>query len=162
LKFAEPPVQFTSYFAFSAAVILYIYTIQKSKDAGETYWGYLNAAIRCQHQLSSLADAESLAARYCLVLEELRIEALQKTGQDSGPASPDERPELSVSLESADAFAATSERPMGTALGLPDVGVAEVGGFDDVMPIECLPEMTSWAQFEDLVNAPHEELYPPR
>jgi hypothetical protein len=97
-----------------------------------------------------------------LVLEELRIEALRQTGKDSGPVSPAERPELSLSLGSADAFAATSERPMGTGLGLADVGVAEVGGFDDVMPIECLPEMTSWTQFEELVSAPREELYPPR
>lgn len=151
-------MQFTSYFAFSAAVILYIYTIQKSKDAGKTYWGYLNAAIRCQHQLSSLADAESLAARYCLVLEELRAEALRQTGKDSASVSLAERPELSLSLGSADAFTATSERPMGTGLGLPDVGVAEVGDLDDVMPIEFLPEMTSWAQFEELVSAPREEL----
>jgi hypothetical protein len=155
-------MQFTSYFAFSAAVILYIYTIQKSENAGEADWGYLNAAIRCQHQLSSLADAESLAARYCLVLEELRIEAQRQIRQDRGSVSPAERPEHSLSLENANTFNATSERPIGTGFGLPDVGVAGIGGIDDVMPIECLPEMTSWAQFEELVSAPREALYPPR
>ncbi|KAL4918444.1 hypothetical protein BDW62DRAFT_200824 [Aspergillus aurantiobrunneus] len=65
---------FTWYFAFSAAVMLYVYTIQHSKEPREVYGSYFTAAERCQQQILNAADTGSLTARYCLVLEELRIE----------------------------------------------------------------------------------------
>ncbi|EXJ65464.1 hypothetical protein A1O7_01805 [Cladophialophora yegresii CBS 114405] len=69
---------FTSYFAFSSVVVLYVYTIQERLAPVETYLPYLNAATHCQNQISKIAEKGSLAARYCLVLEELRKEACRQ------------------------------------------------------------------------------------
>ncbi|KFX98813.1 hypothetical protein O988_04180 [Pseudogymnoascus sp. VKM F-3808] len=75
---------FTSYFAFSASVVLYVYTIQSKSSHVEVYQEYLTAATRCQNQLYDMVEESSLAARYCAVLEELRKEATQPFGQDRG------------------------------------------------------------------------------
>ncbi|KAH9205228.1 hypothetical protein DL95DRAFT_439208 [Leptodontidium sp. 2 PMI_412] len=69
----------TCYFGFSAAVVLYVYAIQQSFSSSvNTYQTYLDAAIRCQNQLSRITGSGSLVARYCAVLEELRVEALRR------------------------------------------------------------------------------------
>jgi galactonate dehydratase len=44
--------------------------IQQRNEAEETYRPYFNAAARCQTQISSMAENESLAQRYTVVLEE--------------------------------------------------------------------------------------------
>ncbi|KAL5366239.1 fungal-specific transcription factor domain-containing protein [Aspergillus floccosus] len=69
----------TSYFAFNATVMLYIYVIQKRAFPPEVYSSYLSAATRCQSHLSGIAEQGSLSERYCLVLEELRVEATRQT-----------------------------------------------------------------------------------
>ncbi|UPL00367.1 hypothetical protein LCI18_011301 [Fusarium solani-melongenae] len=67
----------TAYFAFTAAMVLYIYVIQKWSSPFEEYSSYFAAATRCQSHMSSIAEKGSLFERYCLVLEELRTEALR-------------------------------------------------------------------------------------
>jgi hypothetical protein len=59
--------------------MLYIYVIQERASASEVYSRYFSAATRCQSHISSIAEKGSLSERYCLVLEELRIEALRQT-----------------------------------------------------------------------------------
>src|SRR5258708_5818836 len=59
--------------------MLYIYVIQKRESLPEVYSSYLSAATRCQSHISAIAEKGSLSERYCLVLEELRIEALRQT-----------------------------------------------------------------------------------
>jgi hypothetical protein len=58
----------------------------------------LTAATRCQNQIFNIVEESSLAARYCVVLEELRREAIEQiersqglrtTGFDGGVASLD-------------------------------------------------------------------------
>jgi hypothetical protein len=44
--------------------------IQQRKEAEETWRPYFEAATRCQTQISSMAENESLAQRYTIVLEE--------------------------------------------------------------------------------------------
>ncbi|KAL3467931.1 fungal-specific transcription factor domain-containing protein [Aspergillus heterothallicus] len=69
----------TSYFAFSATIMLYIYVIQNRTRPAEVYTSYFSAATRCQSHLSAIAEKGSLSERYCLVLEELRVEATRQT-----------------------------------------------------------------------------------
>ncbi|KAL2823018.1 fungal-specific transcription factor domain-containing protein [Aspergillus granulosus] len=69
----------TSYFAFSATIMLYIYVIQNRAYPAEVYSSYFSAATRCQSHLSAIAEKGSLSERYCLVLEELRVEATRQT-----------------------------------------------------------------------------------
>ncbi|KAJ5621141.1 hypothetical protein N7510_005125 [Penicillium lagena] len=69
----------TTYFAFNATIMLYIYVIQERASPSEIYSRYFSAATRCQSHISSIAEKGSLSERYYLVLEELRIEALRQT-----------------------------------------------------------------------------------
>lgn len=147
---------FTSYFAFSAAVILYVYTIQKSNEPAESYSGYLAAATRCQDQLSNLAEDGSLVARYCLVLEELRLEALRQTkqGQINNARSPTQRQAAAMAnaANGTDAFGTADDGGMGVAeLG---ANMTDMGGIGDiyVTPTDSLAEMTGWAQFDAMVS----------
>lgn len=58
--------------------MLYIYVIQKRGFPADVYNSYYLAANRCQSHLSSIAERGSLLERYCLVLEELRVEATRQ------------------------------------------------------------------------------------
>lgn len=69
---------FTSYYAFCAVVVLYVYTIQmQTYSSAQSHQKYLSVAVKCQTQLSAIAEEGSLTQRYCLVLEELRKEAVK-------------------------------------------------------------------------------------
>ncbi|KAJ4258278.1 hypothetical protein NW762_008427 [Fusarium torreyae] len=68
----------TAYFAFTAAMVLYIYVIQKWASPPETYSEYFTAATRCQSHMSAMVEKGSLSERYCFLLEELRVEALRQ------------------------------------------------------------------------------------
>lgn len=70
---------FTQYFAFCAVVVLYVYTTQQRNAPQEKYLSYFQAAEKCQSQIRSMAEKESLAQRYSVVLEELRLEAVKQT-----------------------------------------------------------------------------------
>lgn len=61
--------------------MLYLYVIQKRASPPGAYDGYLSAATRCQSHLSGIAEKGSLPERYCLVLEELRVEAVRQTSR---------------------------------------------------------------------------------
>jgi len=59
--------------------MLYIYVIQNRACPAHVYSAYFAAATRCQSHLSAIAEKGSLSERYCLVLEELRVEATRQT-----------------------------------------------------------------------------------
>lgn len=60
--------------------MLYVYTIQRRSDPQSTWKSYFTAASRCQQQIHALrGQKDSLAQRYSIVLEELRIEASKQT-----------------------------------------------------------------------------------
>ncbi|KAF2274656.1 uncharacterized protein EI97DRAFT_459936 [Westerdykella ornata] len=84
---------FTQYYAFCAVVVIYIYRIQQqhSVDSGKSE-EYFAAGQRCQAQLSSLTDTDCLSKRYCLVLEELRLEAARQTTGSPATLRPDVAP----------------------------------------------------------------------
>ncbi|KAM5381609.1 hypothetical protein ACJA88_004684 [Fusarium oxysporum] len=71
----------TAYFAFTAAMVLYIYVIQKWASPPETYSEYFTAAARCQSHMSTMVEKGSLSERYCFLLEELRVEALRQVNR---------------------------------------------------------------------------------
>ena len=78
MQLANSPLQITAYFAFTATIVLYIYVIQKRASPPEVYSKYFIAATRCQSHLLLIAEEGSLSQRYCLVLEELRVETLRQ------------------------------------------------------------------------------------
>ncbi|KAL4731728.1 hypothetical protein ACLX1H_000710 [Fusarium chlamydosporum] len=71
----------TAYFAFTAAMVLYIYVIQKWASPPEAYSDYFTAATRCQSHMAIMVEKGSLSERYCFLLEELRIEALRQVNR---------------------------------------------------------------------------------
>lgn len=61
--------------------MLYVYIIQQSSSPVDTYEDYFIAATRCQNHLSNVAKEGSLAARYCLILGDLRTQVLRQAEQ---------------------------------------------------------------------------------
>ncbi|KAL0258502.1 hypothetical protein SLS55_005997 [Diplodia seriata] len=84
---------FTHYFAFCAVVVLYVHTIQQQQRRlpppstttdNEQPSSHYRAASRCHDQISRIATKGSLAERYGVVLQELRMELLRHGSVDGG------------------------------------------------------------------------------
>lgn len=152
-------LQFTHYFAFCAMVVLYVYTIQRRQSSQDTYRIYFDAAAKCQSQISMIAENESLAQRYSVVLEELRLEALKQTqvpqqytvinhrGSNAGlPTQASYQTPLQISPDqsgyhySGDMFSGTE------ANMLPE-------GPGATTPSSLMAELTSWGEFDSLVSS---------
>ncbi|KAL1640960.1 hypothetical protein SLS58_006399 [Diplodia intermedia] len=86
---------FTHYFAFCAVVVLYVHTIQQQQrrlpststttaagDNDNEQPSHYRAASRCHDQISRIATKGSLAERYGVVLQELRMELLRHGSVD--------------------------------------------------------------------------------
>ncbi|CAI6335337.1 unnamed protein product [Periconia digitata] len=74
---------FTQYYAFCAVVVLYVYRIQQGiVDPGKCQ-GYFTAGQRTQGVLENISESDCLSKRYCLVLEELRLEAARHRASTS-------------------------------------------------------------------------------
>ena len=150
-------LQFTPYFSFSASVILYVYTIQHSKEPEEVYRPYLAAAERCQQQIMKVAGEGSLTSRYCVVLEELRAEAVRQIAPAA--AAPEERPAqqpystMDARAEEVEPFSSNmGGLPAGFSITSP--GLAAMGQLDDlhVSPGDSLGDLTGWGQFDSMVG----------
>ncbi|KAI8282153.1 hypothetical protein K4K60_003731 [Colletotrichum sp. SAR11_57] len=148
---------FTSYFAFSAVVVLYVYTIQQRTAPAETWQSYFAAATRCQTQLATLADNESqLAARYCLVLEELRTEALRQTERLHSP--PVHNNQHGGGSPARAAVAGTEDVHNQQPDHLAGINFSDVANTEDFVgfdasPSSSLADMTSWGQFDSMVTS---------
>ncbi|KAK7530009.1 finger protein [Phyllosticta citribraziliensis] len=68
---------FTHYFAFCAVMVLYVFTIQEQNSHPQLYERLFDAGKKCQGQISEISIPGSLAERYGVVLEELRLEILR-------------------------------------------------------------------------------------
>lgn len=107
--------------------MLYIYVIQKRASPPEVYTNYFSAAIRCQSHISSIAEKGSLSERYCLVLEELRVEALRQT--------------------------ASLHHQSMTGLGVTDGGHSQENGFPTLpVPVERNPTGAAATNYADLAG----------
>ncbi|OJJ02119.1 hypothetical protein ASPVEDRAFT_656164 [Aspergillus versicolor CBS 583.65] len=155
---------FTPYFAFSASVILYVYTIQHSKEPEEVYRPYLAAAERCQQQIMKVAGEGSLTSRYCVVLEELRAEAVRQIAPAA--AAPEERPAqqpystMDARAEEVEPFSSNmGGLPAGFSITSP--GLAAMGQLDDlhVSPGDSLGDLTGWGQFDSMVVSGFNSVY---
>lgn len=165
------------YFAFSAVVVVYVYVIQHRSSPHETYGQYLAAAIECQRQISQHAETGSLAQRYTLVLEELRLVTLKQTGLQLQPSVlPSRTPNTGGNEAGAadggrgssssngggipyPASAEASFRPMGITglINEPfDLSGAPIGeGMVEwnESPSSSLADFTSWGHFDSMVSS---------
>ncbi|KAF9884779.1 hypothetical protein FE257_001269 [Aspergillus nanangensis] len=153
---------FTPYFAFSASVILYVYTIQHSKEPEEVYRPYLAAAERCQQQIMNVAEEGSLTSRYCVVLEELRAEAVRQIAPaeafEERPAQPSSTMEIRTG--NVEPFASNMrDLPGGFSITSPDL--AAMGQLNDlhVSPGDSLEDLTGWGQFDSMVVSGFNSVY---
>lgn len=143
-------------------VVLYVYTIQQRHAPEEQYRKYFDAAARCQSQISSLAEKKSLAERYSVVLEELRLEALKQV-EHLGD-SQDRNSGLRVQSGLTAPGAATHEAHTGLANTGGRSGMREMGemfsnsdatifeGQSDATPSSLMAELTGWGDFDSLVR----------
>ncbi|KAL0937066.1 fungal specific transcription factor domain-containing protein [Colletotrichum truncatum] len=145
---------FTPYFAFSASVILYVYTIQNSNKPDQTYRPHYDAAERCQGQIANIAKPGSLTSRYCLILEELRSEATRQMNNPQNQAR-----DANQNLAALEDVMASSAGANGhDEAFLSQRTVAEMQdseGFPDfnVSPSDSLEDLTGWGQFDSMVWA---------
>ena len=122
----------------------------------DTFQKYFTAATQCQSQIFDIVEESSLAARYCVVLEELRREAkervercqsLQASRLDGDVAVPEK--------DSAEVVGA----PHGSTNILHPAAVATVSGSDanfdfDTNLETSLTDFPNWVQFESMVSVP--------
>ncbi|TVY51141.1 Activator of stress genes 1 [Lachnellula cervina] len=158
---------FTHYFAFCAVVVLYVYAIQQRHTPQDKYQSYIDAAKKCQTQISSMAENESLAQRYSVVLEELRLEAVKQTQQhlESQNANSDMTSTLQrdtrvfqASTYSGQMNGANQPPLPGSAVTgdlFPDISDGTMfGGAQNVTtPSSLMADLTSWGEFDSLVTA---------
>lgn len=152
--------QFTHYFAFCAIVVLYVYTIQQKRSSQDTWHKYFETAEKCQGQISLIAENESLAQRYSVVLEELRLEALKQiqlypvqqqhrgsnvdlTMQPGGFT-----PQNSMQLgPDPNGYSHTGDMFTGSDANMFGEGPSAT------TPSSLMAELTSWGEFDSLVSS---------
>lgn len=143
-------------------VVLYVYTIQQRHAPEEKYRIYFDAAAKCQSQISSLAEKESLAERYSVVLEELRLEAVKQAQPQpenqngnsilrvqSGFAAPEAvMHEAHPSIINSDNQ--NGPQTIGELFSNSDATILE--GQTGTTPSSLMAELTSWGDFDSLVR----------
>ena len=110
------------------------------------YRRYLLAANRCRAQISSIAETGSLSERYCLLLEELRVEATRQTNpsQSRVTVMDDMTDRISASRQLGDAAPMT--RFAGTNM------LNEQNILFDNMPTEPF-DYDGWDQFASILSS---------
>jgi hypothetical protein len=140
---------FTQYYAFCAVVVLYIYRIQQHLVTPGKCEGYFAAGQKCQRQLESVSETDCLARRYCLVLEELRLEAARPTSAPS-PFSTDPAA-LQAENEATTTPNSTAQYfNSGGSMPTPDSAVFNSSFLPNS---SIMADLTSWGQFDSLVTA---------
>lgn len=134
--------------------MLYIYVIQKRASPPETYSSYFEAAARCQSRISGMAEKGSLSERYCLVLEELRIEALRQSKRLNQTMATLDGTEYSTH---GDFSMATSSLPMDSTIDIANnyeelLGDAAAMGFNNV-PGSTVSDSSDWGHFASMVSS---------
>lgn len=135
-------------------VVLYVYTIQRRQSSQDTHHTYFDTAAKCQTQLSMIAENESLAQRYSVVLEELRLEA-SKQAQQAPPA----QSRYSNTENQTQNLASTwniDSRQDESNHSSTIFASSEVGGLPEALgpttPSSLMAELTSWGEFDSLVS----------
>ncbi|KAI3394096.1 hypothetical protein diail_3220 [Diaporthe ilicicola] len=141
---------FTSYYAFCAAVVLYVFSIQQKTSTPAVHDRHLSVATRCQEQMSMIAEEHSLARRYCLVLDELRKEAIRHSGQPR-----DDQAMGAANDADSQQFEnlAAEEIALCDGLGQNHLtsDVNDMNGFD-ASPGSSLYHMSGWGTFDSMAS----------
>lgn len=159
--------------------MLYVYAIQQRHAAPEMYLPSFYAATKCQAQITSIATPGSLAQRYGVVLQELRLELLRynnhlltlttahRDGTARGPSMYLEGDDLVYGPGAGAQFGDPSSmlpldgsNPAAATLGLPGGGgggnmaglTDETLGFTEGSPGSSIVQMAGWGQFDSLVS----------
>ncbi|EEU33515.1 uncharacterized protein NECHADRAFT_89404 [Fusarium vanettenii 77-13-4] len=74
---------FTHYQAFCAAAVLYTLTLRNSFQDSSVWSKYFQAAEKCQGTIAAIESEDSFARRFLLIMEEYRLEVVQKVQRDS-------------------------------------------------------------------------------
>lgn len=119
---------------------------------------YLEAAEKCQQQISGIAEPGSLTSRYCLVLEELRLEAMRRAHDNQGPGSIFAEQGINNDVMYSEGPQASRDQQAsgfgnGTVPNIP-LEVAPMGDLGDfqVSPSDSIADLTSWAHFDSMVS----------
>lgn len=116
------------------------------------YQAYFEAAERCQQQIADVSGEGTLTFRYCLVLEELRVEVLAQRGLAHGlsqlQSSVDARNHVNISRAPDTETMAEA----GLSMDVPDLsGMSSLDEWH-VSPSDSLEDVTDWGQFDAMVS----------
>ncbi|KAI1273461.1 transcriptional regulatory protein GAL4 [Xylaria sp. FL0933] len=142
----------TTYFAFTATIMLYIYVIHKRATPPEVYDDCFSAASRCQSHLSAIAEKGSLSERYCLVLEELRVEVLRQTRRDYQPASSSEGLNDHSTPGNSQTTSTPLEQSLHNAASFSSLTIDTPIDFNG-MPSSAFSDSSGWDQFASMVSS---------
>ncbi|CAI7625349.1 unnamed protein product [Penicillium manginii] len=145
--------QITAYFAFNATIMLYIHVIQQCTSPSETFIKYFAAASRCQSHIAAIAEKGSLSERYCLVLEELRVEALRQVKH----AHPNQTFDSSINGRGTgdffqSQFHSTEQSPT-ASFDVTGFDQDLVMDLDGNLPNYLSPSYSGWEQFTSLLSS---------
>ncbi|KAK9459523.1 fungal-specific transcription factor domain-containing protein [Lipomyces oligophaga] len=164
---------FTQYVMFCAVVVLYVYTIRSRAEGREGWEMYYEAGKRSQRMIAIAGNGNSLAQRYAVVLEELRVESIRDRNDMhtsySGYAvdSKNEGEKIEESFI-ADSVSAGTES-IDLDMNISSAGTATTGadatatnntatvlndfgfGWAEKSKAEMLLDLTSWENFDSLV-----------
>lgn len=151
--------------------MLYVYAIQQRHSPLETYLPAFHAATKCQALITSIATTGSLAQRYGVVLQELRLELLrhnrqlallaakQREGTNTGigALALDGDENITNQTDNVGILGFGGDNlDMGRAPGDPN-GYSNLGydslAFPESSPGSSIIQMTGWNQFDSLVSS---------
>jgi hypothetical protein len=158
---------FTQYYAFCAVVVLYIYRIRQHLLTPGQCEGYFAAGQKCQRQLESIGETDCLARRYCVVLEELRLEAVRQTSSQRGSGSTGlplssssnglaDQSQRDAMLQMPDTTSQNGASPDMTASfynNVPPTPESTIFNSNYLPSNSVMADLTSWGQFDSLVTA---------
>lgn len=169
---------FTQYYAFCAVVVLYIHKLRQHIVTPDKCEDYFVAGQKCQRQLESVSESDCLARRYCLVLEELRLEAIRQTKGPNNRATTTVTTELafpqemgtdgtdkalasaSLGVGQSDFTPQPDASPSGTQLygaatttNIPPTPESAVFNSNFLPNSNIMADLTSWGQFDSLVTS---------
>lgn len=123
---------FTHYQAFCAAAVLYTFTLRNSFQDPSVWSKYFQAAEKCQGTIAAIKSEDSFARRFLLIMEEYRLEVVQKVQRDS------------------DSLALSSELLSIDGNGVGNNGLIEGGRAMD--NVTFLMDLPNWEQLDSLVS----------
>jgi hypothetical protein len=142
-----------------------VYTIQQRHAPRGGYQSYLDVAEKCQTQISSMGENDSLAKRYSVVLEELRLEAVRKPQQfwetphstlgggflQSGSTAPP----TTLRLGHSDNLNSMQRREPSLVGDVLDYTNGTIPGDSQnvTTPSSLMADLTSWGEFDSLVSS---------